>query len=47
MPYTMRKIANKPFYKVYNKTTKRVYSKCTTRKKAIRQLNLLRSLKKE
>ncbi len=43
----MRKIANKPFYKVYNKTTKRVYSKCTTRKKAIRQLNLLRSLKKE
>ena len=41
----MRKIANKPFYKVYNKTTKRVYSKCTTRKKAMRQLNLLQSLK--
>lgn len=44
MPYTIRKLPNKSLYRVYNTNTKRVYSRGTTRKKAIKQLALLRSL---
>lgn len=49
MPYTMRKVPNRRCYRVSkrntNKNTKRrVFSKCTTRKKAIKQMRLLRAL---
>jgi hypothetical protein len=42
MPYTYRKVYRKKCYKVSNK--KRVFSKCTSKKKALRQLRLLRNL---
>ena len=42
MPYTYRKVYRKNCYKVSNKT--RVFSKCTSKKKALRQLRLLRYL---
>ena len=44
MPYTFRKVYNRSCYRVYNKKTKRVFAKCTTKKKAKKQLRLLRSL---
>lgn len=44
MPYTIRKIPNKMCYRVYNKRTKRVFAKCTSKKKANKQLRLLRAL---
>lgn len=44
MPYKMRKMPNRPCYKVYNKESKKVYSKCTTKKKAKSQMRLLRML---
>ena len=43
MPYTLRKLRNQLFYKVYNPITKRVYAKRTTLAKAKRQLGLLRA----
>lgn len=46
MPYKMRKMPNKSCYKVYNKNTKRVFSKCASKKKAVRQMNLLGVLEK-
>ena len=44
MPYTYRKVYRKKCYKVSNRLTKRVFAKCTTKKKALRQLRLLRYL---
>jgi hypothetical protein len=44
MPYTIRKVQNKPCFKVYNKKTKRVYSKCSSKKNAQSQLRLLRAI---
>ena len=42
MPYTYRKVYRKKCYKVSNK--KRVFSKCTSKKRALRQIRLLRYL---
>ncbi len=44
MPYATRKVRNKSCYRVYNRITKRVYSKCATKKRANRQIRLLRAL---
>ncbi len=44
MPYAIRKVPNKSCYKVYNKKTKRVFSKCTTKKRAEKQIRLLRAI---
>lgn len=44
MPYATRKVRNKPCYRVYNRRTKRVFAKCTTRKRANKQMRLLRAL---
>lgn len=44
MPYAIRKMPNKSCYKVYNKKTKRVFAKCTTKKRAEKQIKLLRAI---
>lgn len=44
MPYTIRKVRNKNCYKTINTVTKRVFSKCSTKKKAEKQLRLLRAI---
>lgn len=44
MPYKIRKIRNKPCYRVYNPVTKRTFAKCSTRKNALSQMRLLRGL---
>jgi hypothetical protein len=44
MPYAIRKVRNKSCYKVYNKTTKHAFAKCTTKKRAEKQLRLLRAI---
>lgn len=45
MPYKIRKKRNQNCFTVYNAKTKRIYSKCTTRKKAEKQIRLLRAIK--
>ena len=45
MPYIMRKVPKRRCYTVKNKKSKRVMSKCTSKKKAIRQMRLLRGIK--
>lgn len=44
MPYSIRKVYKKPCYKVYNKKTKRVSSKCTSKRRAKKQVRLLRAI---
>lgn len=44
MPYDIRKLPNKPLYKVYNKLTKAVYSKATTMPRAEKQVRLLNAI---
>lgn len=44
MPYYTRKVRNKPCYRVSNRKTKRVFAKCTTKKRAVKQMRLLRAL---
>ena len=44
MPYLTRKVKNKNCYKVYNRKSRKVFSKCTTKKKAMKQLRLLRAI---
>ncbi len=44
MPYSMRKMPNKQCYRVYNKKSRRVFAKCTSKKRATRQIRLLRSI---
>ena len=44
MPYSIRKIRNKPCVKVFNIKTKRVFSKSTTRENAKKQLRLLNAV---
>ena len=44
MPYATRKVRDKPCYRVSNKKTKRVFAKCTTKKRANKQMRLLRAL---
>ena len=41
----MRKVPKRRCYTVKNKNTKRVMSKCTSKKKAIKQMRLLRGIK--
>ena len=45
MPYIMRKVPRRRCYTVKNKKTKRVMAKCTSKKKATRQMRLLRGIK--
>ena len=44
MPYATRKVRNKSCYRVYNRKTKRVFSKCTTKRRANKQMRLLRAI---
>ena len=44
MPYKTRKVRGKNCYSVYNVDKKKVFSKCTTKKRAIKQIRLLRAL---
>ena len=44
MPYTIRKVRNKPCYQVLNKRTKKVFSKCSSMDKAQKQIRLLRAI---
>jgi len=44
MPYTLRKVAKRNCYRVSNRKTKKVFAKCTSKRKAKKQLNLLRAL---
>ena len=44
MPYSTRKVRGKNCYRVYNKKNKKVFSKCTTKKRAKKQLRLLRAI---
>lgn len=45
MPFKTRKVRGKNCYTVYKaKGKRRVYSKCTTKKKAQKQLRLLRAI---
>jgi hypothetical protein len=41
----MRKVPRRRCYSVKNKKSKRVMAKCTSKKKAIRQMRLLRGIK--
>lgn len=44
MPYAIKKVRNKPCYKVYNTITKVIHAKCTTQANANKQLRLLNAL---
>jgi hypothetical protein len=44
MPFKIRKIPNKPCYRVYNAKTKKIHAKCTTKINAKRQLRLLNAV---
>lgn len=44
MPYIIRKVPNKTCYRVYNKKTKHVFAKCTSKKRAEKQIRLLRAI---
>lgn len=44
MPFKIRKVRGKNCYTVYKAKDKKVYAKCTTRKKAEKQLRLLRAI---
>jgi len=44
MPYTMRKVSNKPCYRVVNNKTGKVKARCSTKKNAMKQMRLLRAL---
>lgn len=46
MPYKIRKIRNKPLYKVVNTITGKVHSAGTSKVKAEAQVRLLQSLEK-
>jgi hypothetical protein len=45
MPYTFRKVPRRRCYRVYHCSTKKTYAKCTSKRKAIRQIRLLRALR--
>jgi hypothetical protein len=44
MPYKTRKVRGKNCYRVYNSKSKKTFAKCTSRKKADKQMRLLRAL---
>lgn len=41
MPYTIRKVRNKPCYHVYRDKSRKILSKCATLKNAKKQIALL------
>ena len=45
MPYTIRKVNRRRCYRVTNRTNKRVFARCTAKRKALRQVNLLRAIR--
>ena len=45
MPYTIRKVRNRPCYSVKNRQTKKVFAKCTSKVNALKQKKLLRAIK--
>jgi hypothetical protein len=47
MPYLIRKLRNKPLYKVINSSTGKIHSKSTSKKNAEAQIRLLQSLEKK
>jgi len=47
MPYLIRKIRNKPLYKVINSATGKIHSTGTTKPKAEAQVRLLESLERK
>lgn len=46
MPYSMKRVNRKGCRKwtVFNRKTRRVFAKCTSKKRATKQLNLLRAI---
>lgn len=44
MPYSYRKVRGKSCYKVFNKKTRKVFAKCSSKKNALKQVNLLRAI---
>ena len=44
MPYQLRKVNNRRCYSVKNLKKKKTFSKCTSKKKALKQIRLLRAL---
>jgi hypothetical protein len=44
MPYKTRKVRNRNCYRVYNPINKKTFAKCTSKKKAIKQMRLLRAI---
>jgi hypothetical protein len=40
----LRKVRNKPCYRVSNKKTKKIYAKCSTKENAKKQVKLLRAV---
>ena len=44
MPYEIRKLPNKPLFRVYNKLTKAIHSKATTMPRAESQVRLLNAI---
>lgn len=44
MPYKIRKVRNKPCYKVYKPSTKKVFAKCSTMENAKKQVRLLTAI---
>lgn len=45
MPYKIRKVRNKPCYKVYNPSSRKVFAKCSTRENARKQVRFLIAFK--
>jgi hypothetical protein len=44
MPYKTRKVNNRRCYRVYNPKSKKTFAKCTSKKKALKQMRLLRAI---
>jgi hypothetical protein len=44
MPYKTRKVRGKNCYRVYNPKNKKTFAKCTSKKKAVKQMRLLRAI---
>jgi len=44
MPYSIRKVPRKSCFRVSNRKTKRVFARCTSKRRAEKQVRLLRAL---
>jgi hypothetical protein len=44
MPYKTRKVRGRNCYRVYNPVNKKTFAKCTSKKKAVKQMRLLRAI---